>query len=508
MQNTHKENDIKDEIDAKNKIEDDYDQLEISIEEINYDDYFGTKGKELYVASSGGGGHKEAIKAIQSYCDQNSLPKHKSIAYSDKKTTASGSLIRFFGVISEASLIKSTPDEINVLHFPIKDNRLMEGIRKLNKTESRTFVDFILDVHKDGYEEISLYNQLQQNDHLLLNYIVAFQALDNWMNYKNVVGFFFEKLTVANVNDHQPYSKIILTQPIGIKAICDAAFQYNNCMRAQNTKHQNIMIDLFITDLPTIGATHFFNPLENLTEDMKKLVNIHAVSLNIEVLKHFFKKNYIEIMDFNAIYSISPTNNPMVHPAFKANDDIPESTDWTLQTLHQNYQIDAHDRIAAIMLGSQGSMIVADYIEILFDNNIDKIFVLGVKDTEIEKKINQLLLKSPNKDKCILLDFENPYVVAKLIRKSMVFICGCGGLTIMQLLAELRSEQKQQNAVLLSYNDLSRSKTGWEEGNGDELIRASCGTKTTVLKTSVTVMSEQLKSLDFLQIQGAKMGYK
>lgn len=73
-------------------------------------------------------------------------------------------------------------------------------------------------------------------------------------------------------------SRVISTQPLGLKATLWAIRIYNRCIK--KNLELPISVSLYLTDFPSKGASHFLRPLQDLPEGSKNLLHLYLPSPN------------------------------------------------------------------------------------------------------------------------------------------------------------------------------------------------------------------------------------
>lgn len=76
--------------------------------------------------------------------------------------------------------------------------------------------------------------------------------MSDTFNYQIVYDYFMKKLQDAELMG-APYTEIISTQAMALPALCNVVNDYNANRPAEN----HIVINQYLTDLPTLGAVHF-----------------------------------------------------------------------------------------------------------------------------------------------------------------------------------------------------------------------------------------------------------
>ncbi len=404
-------------------------------------------GNPLAIACSGGSGHIVAIKAILSRYQQDNLALHQPIPCKKPLRPLLGVSIALASRINQISGIKKITGKTGLPVLPSHQD-LKEAIHELREANAfaRPYVDILLDVVPGGYEFAAIWNVNQRQDNKKeLMKLVKLQRMNDRLYFHDISQFFLNMLNQAQANG-KPYTEIISTQAMGLGGLCHAVNQYN-------TLHdKDLMIQVYMTDLPTRGAVHFFKALSQLSSKDQQSINLYAVGLNASVINYFFKNGcYIKQM-----YNIHPAANPMIRAGFMEIESLP-----------------AQDRTAIIMLGSQASNDTEKYVEQLLRFGIDKLVVFYGTNHALKDRISRKYSDCMNK--MTLLSATDDATLADLMAGSHVLITRTGGLGTMMQMA---LNHHQQQIIMLHHAD-SDSHTGelksgipWEDENADGLIKA------------------------------------
>lgn len=421
----------------------------------------------LPIGCSGGGGHNTAALALshsfQAHCTTNYTPGD----YEKKPTSITGTAITLMSHIT--SFFSNIQSIFNSLGLPTLPNHvaLAEGIRQLRKANAkpRAYIDMMLDVFITGYENAAIWNEAQRTDQKdTLKALINFQQQSDDANYSTVYHYFLALLEKAH-EENNPYTDILSTQAQALPALCDAVLKYNE------THHPNVVVHQYLTDLPTLGATHFFNPLSRLTATQQQCMKLYAVNLTDNILDHFFPDSY-----FLGTYTIDPKNNPMIragfsNPDYDNSDKFDTSVDICLKD-QSKHTIAANETVASIMLGSQAGDDSYRYITTLFHSGVDKIFVFGGANSVLQKKIDIFLKDYPDSSsQIILLEPQDDPSIASIMTRSNYVVTRCGGLSVMEQMAMNHHSQQTIFIHHADSNDLTlASGISWEDCNADILI--------------------------------------
>jgi effector protein SdbA len=228
-----------------------------------------------------------------------------------------------------------------------------------------------------------------------------------------------------------------------------------------------------MTDLPTVGAVHFFNPLSTLSTKQQQQMKLYGVGMKEEIINHFFPRGPM----FKDIFDIPSDKNPMVRAGFiDGNLDnsakFHEPVSITLAGEKNAYAINKGEQIASIMLGSQASNDTVEYIESLFNNGMSKVFVFGGKTPVILEKINKILTKHPEyTDRIIPLGNQSDREIAPLMSRSNMVIIRGGGLSVME---QLSMKHNTEQTILIHHANSTKkdltSGISWEDNNVKSLL--------------------------------------
>ena len=445
--------------------------------------------KPLLIGCSGGGGHIAAIQGIRGFLQtqypETVLPEYEPILPDQKPKLARSDprdLIATGVGIMHAPII-GTPVQavLSLTSYPVLPNQEnldaeITTLANKEKNKKRPYIDMLLDVYPAGYESAAIWNVLQKNDQTSeLKKLIQLQPLSDKENDHYVSEFFLNKLKDA-ARRGNPYSEIISTQAMALSSLCNVVIEYNNWLLDSYNETVNtreIVIHQYMTDLPTEGAIHFFNALSTLTPKQQQQMNLYGVGMNEKVIHHFFPNN----QQFNAIYNIPDNENPMVRPGFQ-NPDLDNSSKFDkpvsikLNGCDSPYHIHDSEKISSIMLGSQAGIDTIEYIETMLENGMDKVFVFGGTNENIQTGINAILQHHPEYEgKIIALGNQGDKEIAPLMSRSNLIVIRGGGLSVMEQLA---MNHHQEQTVLIHHanstkNELS-SGISWEDDNVKFLI--------------------------------------
>ncbi|MBA2649856.1 MAG: hypothetical protein H0U75_09745 [Legionella sp.] len=435
----------------------------------------------LLIGCSGGGGHNSAILGLFHYfqtlvpsCTQLQkydplLPSNRTNSDLRDKITRGVNLMHsaYFGCPIKWFISSVTP-------FPIlpTQQEIKNEVSALTKTEPRVYIDILLDVYPAGYESAAIWNSLQKNDKVAeLKKLIHLQTMSDKENYFTVFTYFLKKLKLA-AREGKPYTELVSTQAMALPALCDVVNYYNIWLKYKNVNAPKLIIHQYMTDLPTEGAQHFFNPLSQLNQMQQSQMKLYGVGMTNEILQKVIGTHH-----FSAVCDIPPKENPMARPAFKeAAYDNSSSFSKTV-TLDfqgmQSYTIEPNENIAAIMLGSQGSNDTSKYLAPLLQNNTNRVFVFGGTNELIKTDIAAIIKTHPEfKDRIIPLCNQDDKAISSLMTRCNTLIIRGGGLSVMEQMA-MNHNNKQ--TVLIHHAEPTAgheltSGIPWEDANVDALI--------------------------------------
>lgn len=491
--------------------------------------------RPLMLGSSGGGGHISAIKGLCAYlkghlehlsfdlytprqAPTRSNPDAMVVRVGSKFTNQEGYLsFLTTGVVQP--LLKPTRLPILPTLTDIYDE-----VQRLKSTETRPYLDMLLDVYPVGYEFAAIWNIQQQQGHIHdLKKMIAYQPDTDKLNWKHAIQHFTELLDIA-VNEGRPYSEIVSTQVLSIPALCKVVYDYNK--KYQHTLNiPKLFIHQYFTDLPTKGAVHFFSAVNNINPKHRNQIMLYGLGFKQEIIESQLNGG----KDFRGIFDIPPHENPMVRPGFKdLSTSLHDCFDKTCHVKYKAYAFDegevrdlsrldnltigSKDKVASITLSSQASTDTLKYIDHLLADDFDRIFVFGGYEKNIYPFIDGIVqqhadkvfkdnqdflanitdsgdwpddymtsrrlsltdIKKRIKEKIILLGKQDDTQMQPILTRSNVVIKRGGGLSVMEQIA-LKHHPKQ--CVFIHHPDcasiLDDPSSGiiWEDENTNALIK-------------------------------------
>jgi len=443
--------------------------------------------RPLLIACSGGTGHITAMKAIMRMFNPRELPQYTTPSYASKPYSTSG----FFMYIGNtfASLLGVIPESLPVPKLPARC-RIIEEVRLLEKSLERPdmpYMDMLLHAYPAGFDQASLWNYFQKNDMTTeLAKLVALQH-HNDDYHRTIVREGFLKILERARRSGKPYTEVISTQALGLAGLCDAVIEYNR------RYGENLIIHQYMTDLPSTGAVHFFNALSRLNSEQQNRINLYAVEMRPEVIRHFFRDGHY----FQGLYNIDPKDNPMVRPAFTNpdydfSDKFEQDIVLSLKGLDPQ-PIRANEKIASILLGGQAGIDSIKYILPLLAAGMDKVFLFAGSNRVLIDEVTKLQTERGLADRIILLPNQDDIHVASIISRSNVVVTRAGGGTVMEHLAMKHNPNQK---IMLHHKDTHSAflTTGiaWEDGNANLLIDKLKEADITAVKTTPKQVREQL----------------
>jgi hypothetical protein len=472
----------------------------------NYDGAIDSVKNPLMIGCSGGGGHIAAIQGIRSFLanefeDSIHFTDHIPVTIEQKSASAARTQIEFgLKVMNTPLLKKIIQTTLSLSPIPVLPSlsTVQDEITTLSKNNSqpRKYVDMLLDAYPAGYESAAIWNVLQRDDQTEeLKKLVGLQKISDQTNYHDVHDYYFNKLIEAAQNGN-PFSEIISTQAMSLPALCDAVKDYNQFIKTSQLKAPSVLVHQYMTDLPTKGAIHFFNPLSSLSEEQQQQMKLYGVGMSDKIMGHFFPNGH----HFSSVFNISYQENPMVRQGFY-NPTLDHSRsfnqDITLNLMGENpIHLKADSKIASIMLGSQAGNDTFEYIENLINNGMDKVFVFGGKTNPIlSSKINELISRHPEyKEKIIPLSNQSDKEIMPLMTRSNILVIRGGGLSVMEQLA--MNHHPEQTVFIHHANSKIKKLTSgipWEDSNVDQLIENLSSRSVHCKKTCPSRMLRHLK---------------
>lgn len=444
--------------------------------------------RPLLLSSSGGGGHLSAIHCIKSYListyqDQLELPLYHPIPIEAKNqyiNNVSEQIDTFLSWLHEkgllSDLIKKLVKHSMIPIIPTRDeiNTEVSHLLSKNKPEiQRQYIDMLLDICPGGYQSAAIANVLAQKDNVNeLRKLIPYQKESDEHSFDAVYSYFLSHLKRAALVN-KPYTEIISTQVMGLKAVTHAVIAYNQWLdKALSTfNYPKLIIHQYMTDLPTKGAVHFSKPLNYLGTLEKKQIKLYACALSDGFIRHHLTSP----ASYAGLYSIPISENRMVRPGFtnpltSLHDKFEESCaieylDYEISSLKKtespsSLTIKETDIVASIMLGSQASDDTIQYIKKLLLEHVDYIFVFGGLNPRISSKIDAFISefnafsREKTSKRIIKLGYQTDIEMQPIFTRSNIVIIRGGGLSIMEQMAIPHAKQQ---AILFHHTNLPQT---------------------------------------------------
>lgn len=446
----------------------------------------------LFVVSRGGTGHITAMKAIQELYPETLLRQYEPVSRKSKPSSMTSTAIKFAAQCSRLNFVKQNLANFGIITIP-DTATLKARMQRYERKGSVYTIDMLLDVVSTGYQCAAIWDEFQINNRCdMLAQLVALQGESDKQFYHEVNRYFYQLLVRAHY-EGKPYRRIISTQVLCLPALCDAVIQYNNWLEKCNDTAPRVVIEQFMTDLPTCHASHYFKAFERLDKMQQTQISLHAVNLEKKVLAHFLGDK----VHFKNVYQIDPKNNPMVRQAFKTVDNTPyfESSVTLICNDGSEIKIAENEKIATIMLGGQAGNDSVSYILPFLRNGIDRVFVFGGDNPTICEAVRTLLLQPAYSGRIILLPSQEADFIAGLETRSLRIVKRGGGLSCFEVLA-MAHHPKQR--IFIHYADSCEDYDcgiEWENGNVDMLIDLLTKQGVCVEKTKPNEIEKRLQQL-------------
>lgn len=484
--------------------------------------------KPLIISSSGGGGHISAANGIVNFLEKHypniAITKHSPEPRNDKDPSTYGHLQLAMTWLHEKNISKPLQHILKkYTYIPILPNKKeLETEIKLLKQKNapymqRNYIDMLLDVAEIGYESVGIYNALIKNDDASsLQKLPLFQQQTEKFNYARIYKHFLTLLMDA-AKANKPYTELISTQILGFKPLCDAVSDYHQWLDNHElyNDYPKPIIHQYMTDLPSNGASHYYDGLRALTEKQRSFMKLYGCELDIDFLINNIPLSH----SFAGLHKIDRKDNPMVRAGFNnpatslhnkwhIDNEItytdyeinpsPDSSTYTLKPKKDKAKltIKADEKIASIMLGSQASIDTICYASILASSDCSKVFVFGGLNQNIYPIIQQMMAENPKlKDKIICLGNQEDDVIQPIMTRSQKLIIRGGGLSIMEQM-QMDHHPEQEIYIHHSDNETNTLTSGieWEDGNVDKFIKDAQKNKLSVQKTSPSKFSQLIKN--------------
>ena len=457
----------------------------------------------LLVATSGGAGCNVAIEAIADTLiaeGAEHLPTHTSVLLNEKKTDLRGASLWITSCIMNARFLGPAASAVaNLAHYPTLPDReaLLSEMKQVNEGQMtpsgtpkhRRYVDMLLDVFDSGYLYVAIQNLLAKRFNIKqARNLVDQQGYFEKSHFNTVKDFFLKKLEEAE-KESTPYTEIITTQMISLDAICAAVLEYNKT----RSLDKHVVVHQYMSDVFTEDAQHYVPSLCRLGPKARSVLHLHG--MNITDSKNTITN--IKKYPFASIEEIPHQENPMIRSEFKDKERLAQFKPHSKETQHLPIQqdkdndrvieINAGEKVAAIMLSSLGGDNTVDYTEKLTQlyspqgqGLYDKVFVFCGRNDVLKEKIKKVIQRAQGRAAClgllrspeiIILDQQDAAHVAGILTRSDLTILR-GGMVLMEEMA-LDHDAKQRFFFPHEEDDRGQFTTGlpWEDGSINYFIR-------------------------------------
>ncbi|KTD22361.1 hypothetical protein [Legionella londiniensis] len=480
--------------------------------------------RPLIFSCSGGAGHISAAQGIINKLQKDNpsvvITQHRAELYQDKPYSLTAIFLRAALWINSVPVIGAIVGFIlNWIGYPdLPDyDTFWDQMSKIQQMEQckegetvkpihRPYIDVLKDCYDAGYEFTALNNA----SHLSLSTKSLKKLLTNKSsveenNYHSVYHKTLDLLITAATNK-TPFTRVVSTQALSLKALCDAVDYYNREFlpafnRNKKTGYPSIYIDQYLTDLPEPGCTNFMENLDDLSSRQQQLLEIHAVNISECMEAAYFGQE----QSFKAVHNIDPLKNPLVREGFK--DDNLKNFAVTDQPVTLGYRlfedeksssyslkeitINPNAKVASIMIGSLAATATVDYVKCLLEKDYDHIFIFGGLNQHISRKVEEIIktyssVEQVNiRNKLVLLGHQTDQEMAPIMTRSNCVVIRGGGLSVME---QMSMPVLPDKAVFIHYENTPDSDftsgVSWEDSNADSLIRFLSQKGANVYKTS------------------------
>lgn len=461
----------------------------------------------LIIGCSGGQGHNVAIKALTENLKKNKviISFHKPRDFSKMNLSSINQFQKLsygLSLLHERKISKVLSWLLSKTPLPVIPSRdeITQEINNISNfnQEERPYIDMLLDVYPIGFHHAAIWNILKRKDETReLRKLIKLKKLNDKINYITVKTFFFDLLKQAFLQE-KPYTDIVCAHPIGLLALCDAVKEYNQAYTLNNP----IKIKLFLTDFLNEGANHFLSTLLTLTALQRQQIYLIGVGLKKNLLTKYGLAN----PQFHSYISLDPYKNPIIRAGFNNPllNEISFNKDTSLRIQRNNadeivFDIKANEKIATLMLGSQGSTDIVDYVKkFLAFGGFSKIFVFEakVKDTFLSSLLKQVL----HTGKIIILDEQDDNHIAHILKRSNIILMRAGGLSVMEQMA---IPHNKEQIILIHNKEINKKRLtsgiSWEDKNAEHLISFLARKNVIVKKTSTLRISSDLAEVDLFR---------
>ena len=413
--------------------------------------------RPLVIASSGGGGHIAAANNIMEDFKRKSKKSGEEIAFTQhdpsKKQDEEKKRPSFSQVLLHILMHLSDYTFLRIFNYIFQLPNLLpyqEFQTELNKKEitqpsSKLFVELMED-YSEMDEFISIYNYQQKNGLIKdIKKSINMQWVMDWTHRSVVRDCFFTKLTQAAKNG-QPYTSLINTQAQGISGLCDAVIKYNKWIKSSECTHpglQEILVEQYITDLLTEGATHYTYPLNSLSDECSKVIKVHYLDHDTQ------SKQWLRA-DLET-ETIKPYANPMVSQSFNSKEAWPSAGDYAA--------IGQSKEVMVISLGALGGgSAPLDYLRAMLNSPApikipEHICIFRCDDTTYDNSLIELSARLPETSTLHLIPKQPESVVAMFMQQAKYLVIKPGGITCMNAMSMVANNHEQARKIIFHRPD-------------------------------------------------------
>lgn len=397
----------------------------------------------LIISSSGGNGHLIAAQSLIEQLSLTSLPQHLEILPPQFKFPLNQILIALSRMYHHPHYGRWLA-KISPVSLPHADDILTEmQTLKYRQSQQKPYLDFMLDLQPHGFILTALFNLIQKQSHgPSLHHLTYHQALLDKCSSTHIKQQLQQVLQHA-LTQHRPFDTILMTQPIGLKAIAQTVFDYNQARASLTQQYQceipPLFIHQFLTDIPGTQALHYLQAINHLPAELQQLLILHCMQLE-ELASGITAAKLAQLNFYN------PKDLPIIRKAFKQN---------TLEPQQSN------KKTASIMLSSAQGDLTAQYLENLVNLNFEQFLIIGELAASSQTKINTIAKDSGKLiNYCGFVASNN---LVQILQSSDCILLKGGGMSLMELSA---IDLKPNALICLHQPQTDTGLTlGWEQGN-------------------------------------------
>ncbi len=314
---------------------------------------------------------------------------------------------------------------------------------------------------------------------------------------------YFKFKKILNEITHPP-RQIIVTQPICNTAIARAIYKTNR------KRGWNMHIDLWMSDLPTAKATHFFSSVKKISrfKKLSQLVTLYAPPPQLKA-----GEDHAEwwLENCGKVRVITDQPVPIRQAFIDQKSLIGKKVNLKLRSEEGEQQdiiVDKKDRVATLMLGSQPSKnAMLDYVDIVMKLAKEQkrkhkrrsdfhyyffVFMGSNHDASLREAIEMRMNcpHCPDFLKIIPFVFQTDEELAPLLARSDVTLTRSGGSTAMELM-HLNRDRKGVTLIHSEAYERKPKEASAKLGKGKVSINQK-SVKITALFKKLTNFSEQV----------------